>query len=247
MKNENKNQFVKLNHEFIKLCNLNYEAVGLYVFLKRYMNSKTHSTFVSRETILKTAKINSNKFSELIKILIDNNHISVSKLKATDGKYKNFYTFNINSELYNIKFEKIYYDFLDNPNLSFSLKSAYMVIVEYLDKSNKDVYSISSTDFQLSNILNVSPEKMRRIINKFIKLGMIAKVPNKAKDKESGEPKYYYYFNNLELRHQVKQNTEDIKEIKEKLDNGDIVTRENILDVLKDCGIDLTKTKNLNN
>lgn len=100
----------------------------VYVAIRRYMNSRTMEAFPSYATITKDTGAAAKTIKKCVDNLIREGYIETRR----KGKYL-IYKFNNNK-----RFEPYSYDFLDNPNLTFTEKSYIVASHQYMFKDGNE-------------------------------------------------------------------------------------------------------------
>ena len=116
----------------------------VYVAIRRYMNSRTMEAFPSYATITKDTGAAAKTIKKCVDNLIREGYIETRR----KGKYL-IYKFNNNK-----RFEPYSYDFLDNPNLTFTEKSYIVASHQYMFKDG-DEGRIQYSNKELSQLIHM--------------------------------------------------------------------------------------------
>lgn len=168
-------QHVQLPNDMTMKTGLKPKDLLIYVSIKKHMNKDTLEAFPSQETIAKTASSTPPTVKKCVERLVEAEFISIRKL----GR-KTVYKFNPHKN-----FEPFSYDFLDNDNLSFTAKSYLLASQQFMFKDIEGYGKISLNDFQMSKIINMSPQTIARTNKELENAGVLYNVPLKNRE-ESG-------------------------------------------------------------
>lgn len=116
----------------------------VYVAIRRYMNSRTMEAFPSYATITKDTGAAAKTIKKCVDNLIREGYIETRRR----GKYL-IYKFNNNK-----RFEPYSYDFLDNPNLTFTEKSYIVASHQYMFKDGNEG-KIQYSNKELSSLIHM--------------------------------------------------------------------------------------------
>lgn len=116
----------------------------VYVAIRRYMNSRTMEAFPSYATITKDTGAAAKTIKKCVDNLVREGYIETRRR----GKYL-IYKFNNNR-----RFEPYSYDFLDNPNLTFTEKSYIVASHQYMFKDG-DEGRIQYSNKELSQLIHM--------------------------------------------------------------------------------------------
>ena len=200
-------QHVQVPHGLCK-GQLDYQILGLYAYLRRYMNKDTYSTFVSLRTLQGETNLSIPTIQKYLSILEEENHIKIIK-----GEKKcNTYVFNKNSSLYNKGFEMYTFEFMKSKEIPFKEKCALIAFQERMMNKNSGRGTISSTPLEMSNILNTSFSTYKRIEKNLINNNWITIMKSNAKDSETGCVKNVYTFDLEAIGQAVLFNQKKIEE-----------------------------------
>lgn len=202
-------QHVRVPHG---MCNnnLDYQVVGLYAFLRKYMNNTTHSTFVTIKTLNKDTGLSTATIQKYLNILEEKGHIKI--IRGKGNKKPNVYVFNPDSELYNKGFEMYTFEFMKDEKISFKEKCALIVFQEKMMGKDSGTGRISSTALNMSNCLNTSYPTYKKIEKNLIENGWMSIADTRAKDSASGVMKNLYMFDLEVLGQAILYNQKKIKE-----------------------------------
>lgn len=182
-------QHVQVPHELCK-GQIDYQVLGLYAYLRRYMNKDTYSTFVSLRTLQGETKLSIPTIQKYLNILEEEDHIKIIK----GEKRCNIYVFNKGSSLYNKGFEMYTFEFMKNKEIPFKEKCALIAFQERMMNKDSGRGTISSTPLEMSNILNISFSTYKRIEKDLINNNWITIMKSNVKDSETGCKKNIYTF-----------------------------------------------------
>lgn len=157
----------------------------IYVSIKRYMNKNTKEAFPSQDLICKNANSTKPTVKKCVEKLVELGYLSIRK----EGR-KNVYKFNNHKN-----FEPFSYEFLDNEVLSASVKAQVLVTQQYMFKDMEGYGKMTLNDFQLSHIINSSPQTIARCNKELEEKGFLSIIKTNAKDSESGLAKNEKIFN----------------------------------------------------
>lgn len=205
-------QHVQVPHGLCK-GQIDYQILGLYAYLRRYMNKDTYSTFVSLRTLQGETNLSIPTIQKYLSILEEENHIKIIK-----GEKKcNTYVFNKNSSLYNKGFEMYTFEFMKSKEIPFKEKCALIAFQERMMNKNSGRGTISSTPLEMSNILNTSFSTYKRIEKNLINNNWITIMKLNAKDSETGCMKNVYTFDLEAIGQAILFNQKKIEEHDEML------------------------------
>lgn len=182
-------QHVQVPHGLCK-GQIDYQVLGLYAYLRRYMNKDTYSTFVSLRTLQGETKLSIPTIQKYLNILEEEDHIKIIK----GEKRCNIYVFNKGSSLYSKGFEMYTFEFIKNKDIPFKEKCALIAFQERMMNKDSGRGTISSTPLEMSNILNTSFSTYKRIKKDLINNNWITIMKSNVKDSETGCKKNIYTF-----------------------------------------------------
>ena len=182
-------QHVQVPHGLCK-GQIDYQVLGLYAYLRRYMNKDTYSTFVSLRTLQGETKLSIPTIQKYLNILEEEDHIKIIK----GEKRCNIYVFNKGSSLYSKGFEMYTFEFIKNKDIPFKEKCALIAFQERMMNKDSGRGTISSTPLEMSNILNTSFSTYKRIEKDLINNNWITIMKSNVKDSETGCKKNIYTF-----------------------------------------------------
>lgn len=182
-------QHVQVPHGLCK-GQIDYQVLGLYAYLRRYMNKDTYSTFVSLRTLQEETKLSIPTIQKYLNILEEEDHIKIIK----GEKRCNIYVFNKGSSLYSKGFEMYTFEFIKNKDIPFKEKCALIAFQERMMNKDSGRETISSTPLEMSNILNTSFSTYKRIEKDLINNNWITIMKSNVKDSETGYKKNIYTF-----------------------------------------------------
>lgn len=182
-------QHVQVPHGLCK-GQIDYQVLGLYAYLRRYMNKDTYSTFVSLRTLQGETKLSIPTIQKYLNILEEEDHIKIIK----GEKRCNIYVFNKGSSLYSKGFEMYTFEFIKNKDIPFKEKCALIAFQERMMNKDSGRGTISSTPLEMLNILNTSFSTYKRIEKDLINNNWITIMKSNVKDSETGCKKNIYTF-----------------------------------------------------
>lgn len=164
-------QYVKYKHDMSKKelsdteLYLNYIDKAVYVYLRKYMDKITYSTFVSVDTISKQFGLSRPTVVKSIdKLLLSGD---IERVKYGRG-YK--YTFKDKNPK---RYERISFDLLNNKNLSPKLKAFCISMQEYLYNKNTGVGVCNISSTQMAKLLGMSYNTYKKYINECKESGIV--------------------------------------------------------------------------
>lgn len=205
-------QHVQVPHGLCK-GQIDYQVLGLYAYLRRYMNKDTYSTFVSLRTLQGETKLSIPTIQKYLNILEEEDHIKIIK----GEKRCNIYVFNKGSSLYSKGFEMYTFEFIKNKDIPFKEKCALIAFQERMMNKDSGRGTISSTPLEMSNILNTSFSTYKRIEKDLINNNWITVMKSNVKDSETGCKKNIYTFDLESIGQAVLFNQKKIAEHDEML------------------------------
>lgn len=155
--------------------NLKPSDLLIYLDIKRNMNNETKESFPSLETVSKRTGASIPTIRKCINNLEEAGYIEVRK----EGR-KNIYRFLKYKE-----FEPFSYEFLDNPNLSFTEKAYIAASQQYMFKEDgfgKTTY----TNKELAQKINMSESSVSRCNKSLEKKEYLSIIETDVKDIETG-------------------------------------------------------------
>lgn len=191
----------------------------IYLSIRRFMNSKSKIAYPSLA-----------KISEVSGACISTVRSSIARLEEKDyfkivkkGKSQEYHFNELKA------FEPFSYDFLDNSDLTFTEKSYIAATQQYMYKDIEGIGKVSYTNKELAEKINMTESTISRTNNSLIRKNYLTIVKNEAKDIETGCKTDTKIFNLNKLgqaiiwvlqnhEERIEQNTEDIKELKRKIE-----------------------------
>lgn len=163
-KMKNNNQYVIYPHEGIEDLNLGLTPQDklIYLAIRRYINQDTMTSYPSYATITKDVGAAANTIKKCVQNLIREGYLETYK----EGR-KIVYKFNNKKQ-----FEPFSYDFLDNPNLSFTEKSYIVASQQYMFKDGEEG-KIEFTNKELSHLIKMSEATISRCNHSLEKKGYL--------------------------------------------------------------------------
>ena len=210
---ETSKQFVTVPNKLVEEKEINPKSLVIYCAIKRYMNKDNMSCYPSLSTIAEKSGCSVPTVKNAINELVNYGYITVTERVGQS----NLYTFSKHKN-----FEPFSYDFLDDQNIKLREK-AYLIAQQKNMFIKDNGIGISSYPLKtISEKTHMSESTILRCENSLIKAGYLAKTQSKNIDKDSGIHEQLRLYL-LELYNavainikQTQQNTEDIKELKEK-------------------------------
>lgn len=193
----------------------------IYLSIRRFMNSKSKIAYPSLV-----------KISEVSGACISTVRSSIAKLEERDyfkvvkkGKAQEYHFNELKA------FEPFSYDFLDNPDLTFTEKSYIAATQQYMYKDIEGIGKVSYSNKELAGKINMPESTISKTNRSLIRKNYLTIVKNEAKDIETGCKTDTKIFNLNKLgqaiiwvlqnhEERIEQNTEDI--LKLKIDNRDM-------------------------
>jgi len=169
-------QHVQLPNSMTVNSDLTPKDLLIYVSIKRYMNKDTKEAFPSQDLICKNASSTKPTVKKCTEKLVELGYIKVRK----DGR-KNVYIFNSHKN-----FEPFSYEFLDREDLSASTKAHLLATQQFMFKDVDKYGKVTMNDFQLSQILNTSPQTISRCNKELEEKGYLSIIKTSAKDSDTG-------------------------------------------------------------
>jgi len=169
-------QHVQLPNSMTKNSDLTPKDLLIYVSIKRHMNKDTKEAFPSQDTICKHASTTKPTVKKCIEKLVSLGYITIRK----QGR-QHVYKFNSHKN-----FEPFSYDFLDKEDVSFTTKAHILATQQYMFKDVDSMGKLTYNDFQLSQLINSSPQTVARCNKELEDKGYLSVVATKAKDSDTG-------------------------------------------------------------
>ena len=169
-------QHVQLPNSMTVNSELTPKDLLIYVSIKRYMNKDTKQAFPSQDLICKNASSTKPTVKKCTEKLVELGYIKVKK----EGR-KNVYIFNSHKN-----FEPFSYEFLDREDLSASTKAHLLATQQFMFKDVDKYGKVTMNDFQLSQILNTSPQTISRCNKELEEKGYLSIIKTSAKDSDTG-------------------------------------------------------------
>lgn len=192
----------------------------IYLSIRRFMNDKSRTAFPSLDTIAKTSGASINTIRSTIKRLEEKGYFTIEK----DGK-KNIYVFSEHKG-----FEPFSYEFLDKQDISFTAKSYLAASQQYMYTDIEGYGKISKTNKDLSNMINMPESTISKCNRELERKNYITIIKNASVDITTGckTNTTLIELNKLgqaviwglrDHEERISQNSEDIKEIKNTVEN----------------------------
>lgn len=191
----------------------------IYLSIRRFMNSKSKIAYPSLA-----------KISEVSGACISTVRSSIARLEEKDyfkivkkGKSQEYHFNELKA------FEPFSYDFLDNSDLTFTEKSYIAATQQYMYKDIEGIGKVSYSNKELAGKINMPESTISKTNRSLIRKNYLTIVKNEAKDIETGCKTDTKIFNLNKLgqaiiwvlqnhEERIEQNTEDIKELKRKIE-----------------------------
>ena len=199
---ENNQQYVIYPHED-KSNGLTPADKLIYLIIRKYMNNESMTSFVSYATITKDCGAAAKTIKKCVDNLVKEGYLEVKR----DGK-RLVYKFNNKR-----KFEPFSYDFLSNPNLTFTEKSYIVASQQYMFKDNEEG-KISYTNKELSNIINMSPSTISRCNHSLETKGYLSGASELVKRFQLRELDQLFIWKFKEQDERIKENRDNIDALK---------------------------------
>lgn len=169
------NRHIQLPNNMTSIKKVTPQDLLIYANIKRFMNNKTRTCFVSLAKIAENAGCCINTVRKSIKMLEKLDYIRTTK----EGR-KTVYYFTKSKN-----FEPFSYEFLDKEDLSFGEKAYLMATQQYMIKDNNKG-KISYPNTILADMINLSESAIRKYNKSLIKKDYLTLLNTKTKDPESG-------------------------------------------------------------
>lgn len=206
----------KKNEQFVIYPhNGNTEAINgltpqdklIYLAIRRYMNRETMESFPSYARITNDIGAAAKTIKKSVDNLVREGYLQTRK----DGK-RIIYKFNNKKQ-----FEPFSYDFLDKPDLTFIEKSYIVATQQYMFKDNEEG-KISYKNNELSKLINMTESTISRCNHSLEKKGYLEGASELIKKFQLRELDQLFIWKFKEQDEKIEKNTEDIREIKKKLE-----------------------------
>lgn len=202
---ENK-QFVIYPHNDNEINSLTPADKLIYLVIRRYMNQNDMTSFVSYARITKDCGAAAKTIKKCVDNLVKEGYLEVKRIdKRIQYKFNN-----------KKKFEPFSYEFLDNPNLTFTEKSYIVASQQYMFKDDEEG-NISYTNKELSNLIKMSESTISRCNHSLEDKGYLKNASGITKKFQLRELDLLFVWKFKEQDEKIKKNTEDISEIKKEL------------------------------
>lgn len=199
----------------------------VYLSIRRFMNNKSKIAFPSLSTLSKISGAAINTIRESIKSLEEKKYLKVVK----KGRGQEYHFNELKA------FEPFSYDFLDNPNLTFTEKSYIVATQQYMFKDVEGVGKVSYTNKELSEKINMSEATISRTNQSLIRKNYLTIIKNESNEIETGCKTDTKLFNLNELgqaviwmlknhEERINQNTDDIQLLKDRINKLEEKERE---------------------
>ena len=203
---ENK-QFVIYPHNDNEINSLTPADKLIYLVIRRYMNQNDMTSFVSYARITKDCGAAAKTIKKCVDNLVKEGYLEAKRIdKRIQYKFNN-----------KKKFEPFSYEFLDNPNLTFTEKSYIVASQQYMFKDNEEG-NISYTNKELSKLIKMSEPTISRCNHSLENKGYLKNASGITKKFQLRELDLLFVWKFKEQDEKIKKNTENISEIKKELE-----------------------------
>ena len=179
----------------------------IYLAIRRYMNRDTMESFPSYARITQDIGAAAKTIKKSVDNLVREEYLQTRR----DGK-KIIYKFNNKKQ-----FEPFSWDFLDKPDLTFTEKSYIVAAQQYMFKDNEEG-KISYKNNELSKLINMTEATISRCNHSLEKKGYLEGASELVKKFQLRELDQLFIWKFKEQDEKIEKNTEDIREIKQKLE-----------------------------
>lgn len=211
---ENK-QFVIYPHEGQETNGLTPADKLIYLVIRRYMNNDSMTCYVSYATITKDCGAAAKTIKKCVDNLVREGYLETKR----DGK-KIVYKFNNKK-----KFEPFSYDFLDNPNLTFTEKSYIVASQQYMFKEDEEG-KVSYSNKELSNLIKMTESTISRCNHSLERKGYLEGAGELVKRFQLRELDQLFVWKFKEQDEKIQKNTDDIRDIKRRLNELELENKE---------------------
>lgn len=211
---ENK-QFVIYPHEELETNGLTPADKLIYLVIRRYMNNDSMTCYVSYSTITKDCGAAAKTIKKCVDNLVTEGYLETKR----EGK-RIVYKFNNKK-----KFEPFSYDFLDNPDLTFTEKSYIVASQQYMFKEEEEG-KVSLTNKELSNLIKMTESTISRCNHSLERKGYLQGASELVKRFQLRELDQLFVWKFKEQDEKIQKNTEDIREIQRKLKELELENKE---------------------
>ena len=179
----------------------------IYLAIRRYMNRDTMESFPSYARLTQDIGAAAKTIKKSVDNLVREEYLQTRR----DGK-KIIYKFNNKKQ-----FEPFSWDFLDKPDLTFTEKSYIVAAQQYMFKDNEEG-KISYKNNELSKLINMTEATISRCNHSLEKKGYLEGASELVKKFQLRELDQLFIWKFKEQDEKIEKNTEDIREIKQKLE-----------------------------
>ena len=179
----------------------------IYLAIRRYMNRDTMESFPSYARLTQDIGAAAKTIKKSVDNLVREEYLQTRR----DGK-KIIYKFNNKKQ-----FEPFSWDFLDKPDLTFTEKSYIVAAQQYMFKDNEEG-KISYKNNELSKLINMSEATISKCNHSLEKKGYLEGASELVKKFQLRELDQLFIWKFKEQDEKIEKNTEDIREIKKKLE-----------------------------
>ena len=151
----------------------------VYGYMRKHMNSKTYSTFVSLGLISELSELSIKTVKKSINKLIETNEISI--LKKIPGR-STVYKFSKDGRF----FEMFTFAFLDNSEITNTERGILMAMQQYLYKDSGEFGITSFNNEKLSSLLGISPSALHRTFKTLENKEVLSSIFKGSKDPITG-------------------------------------------------------------
>ena len=179
----------------------------IYLAIRRYMNRDTMESFPSYARLTQDIGAAAKTIKKSVDNLVREEYLQTRR----DGK-KIIYKFNNKKQ-----FEPFSWDFLDKTDLTFTEKSYIVAAQQYMFKDNEEG-KISYKNNELSKLINMTEATISRCNHSLEKKGYLEGASELVKKFQLRELDQLFIWKFKEQDEKIEKNTEDIREIKKKLE-----------------------------
>lgn len=186
----------------------------IYLALKSFENGQTHDCFPSLAKISERCGASEPTIRKSLKLLEAEGYIKIEKI----NERKRRYTFSPYK-----KFECFSYDFLYNPNMTFTEKSYLAASQEFMKNKESGKGQIEYSSYELSEKINMPPSTIRKCENSlqaknYMEIVYQAK-ENLTNNNHKGTKFYYFAEYNKAVCEAIIAHEQRLNTVEERLDN----------------------------
>lgn len=202
-----KNQFVIYPHEENSepQPDLDPKDKLIYLTIRRYMNKKTMECYPSYAEITRCTGAAAKTIKKCVDNLVKEGYLETRK----EGR-RIFYKFNNKK-----KFEAFSYNFLDNPNLTFTEKAYIVATQQYMYKDeDTEEGRVSFTNKELSERINMPVATISKCNKELERKGYLSGSSSLTKSFNLRELDQLFILKFRDIDQRIETNTEDISKLK---------------------------------